>query len=313
MPGGQPSRGLAGLPGLLGPEGQSLRPDVSQKSFVGGWIAALAGSSTGSIFKTDGDVPVVLEKATAICPNIGGRVAKPFNEWTVLPHGELTQLDDRLLVVSGTLRMPPMGNVERRMTVVRLEDGRLVVYSAIALGEEHMKTIESFGNLAYLIIPNDLHRMDVKPWKDRYPAMTVVAPAGARAKVEQVVPVDVSSVSFSDPSVQFLTVAGTEEREAALSVETSTGTTLVLNDLIFNLANREGLTGWLFKAIGLTGDEPHIAAPVRWREIKDKRALRAQLESWAALPGLQRIIIAHGHMITDDPRGVLARIAEDLA
>ena len=60
-------------------------------------------------------------------------MAKPFTEWTVLPHGRLTRIDDNILSVSGSLRMPPMGKVERRMTAVRLNDGRLVIYSAIAL------------------------------------------------------------------------------------------------------------------------------------------------------------------------------------
>src|SRR4030095_129706 len=56
-------------------------------------------------------------------------MAKPFNAWTVLPHGKLTRLDDRMLSVTGMLHMPPMGDVERRITLVRLRDGRLVVYS----------------------------------------------------------------------------------------------------------------------------------------------------------------------------------------
>jgi hypothetical protein len=240
-------------------------------------------------------------------------MARPFKTWTVLPHGELTRLDDRLLIVTGFLHMPPMGQVERHMTVVRLRDGRLVVYSAIALGEVEMSKLESFGAPAYLVIPNDLHRMDVKPWKDRYPTIAVISPAGARAKVEEIVHVDASGVTFSDPSVQFIPVAGTDQREAALSVETEGGTTLVLNDVIFNLANRKGLRGWLFKAVGLTGDEPHIAPPVRLRLVRDQRALRAQFESWSRLPNLERIIIAHGNIIDADPRRVLARIAEDLA
>ena len=62
-------------------------------------------------------------------------MAKPFTDWTILPHGKPTRLDENLLTVTGVLRMPPMGDVERRMTVVRLRDGRLVVYSAIALDE----------------------------------------------------------------------------------------------------------------------------------------------------------------------------------
>jgi hypothetical protein len=137
--------------------------------------------------------------------------------------------------------------------------------------------------------------------------------SGARARVEEIVPVDASTVDFQDPSVQFLTVPGTGKKEAGLSIETETGTTLVLNDLIFNLANREGLRGWLFKTIGMTGDRPHIPPPVRMREVEDKEALRGQLETWSRLPSLERIIIAHGNIIGEDPRGVLGRIAQDLA
>jgi hypothetical protein len=240
-------------------------------------------------------------------------MAKPFSEWTVLPHGKLTALEDNLLSVTGVMRMPPMGDVDRRMTVVRLSDGRLVVYSAIALDEAEMSVLERFGAPAYLIVPSDLHRMDVKIWKNRYPALKVVAPAGARAKVARIIPVDATSVDFGDPAVRFVTVPGTGEREAALLVETGSGTTLVLNDLIFNMANRPGVSGWAFKAIGLTGDRPHIAAPVRMRQVKDRDALRAQLERWSHLPSLKRVIVAHGEIIANDAAQVLGRIAKDLA
>ena len=104
-------------------------------------------------------------------------MARPFTEWTVLPHGELDLLEDNLICASGFLRMPPMGEVERRMTVVRLRDARLVVYSAIALDEAEMTALESFGRPGYLIVPNGLHRMDARIWKERYPGMKVIAPA----------------------------------------------------------------------------------------------------------------------------------------
>lgn len=240
-------------------------------------------------------------------------MAKPFTEWTVLPHGELTRLDDNLWSVVGMLHMPPMGEVERRMTVVRLGDNRLVVYSAIALREAEMRALESFGTPAYLIVPNDIHRMDVKAWKVRYPALRVIAPAAARAKVEAVVAVDATTVDFGDPGVTYVTVPGTGEREAALLVETASGTSLLLNDVIFNLANRPGLSGWLFKTIGMTGDEPHVPAPVRMRLVKDKAALRAQFERWSRLPNLKRVIISHGSIIANDAAHVLGRIAKELA
>src|SRR4249919_2942901 len=106
-------------------------------------------------------------------------MAKPFRSWTVLPHGKLQHLEPNLLTVTGLIDMPPLGEVERRMTVVRLHDGALVIYSAIAL--------ESFGRPAYLIVPNAIHRMDARTWKDRYPTMQVIAPPAARERASEIV------------------------------------------------------------------------------------------------------------------------------
>jgi hypothetical protein len=238
-------------------------------------------------------------------------MTKPFSDWTVLPHGKLERIDDNILCVTGTLEMP-LGEYTRRMTVVRLRDARLVIYSAIALDDVEMKTLEQLGPPAFLIVPNNLHRLDAKVWKDRYPSMRVITPSGALPKVKDVVAVDATEVDFGDPAVKFVAVPGTGELDSALVIEGRSGTTLVLNDLIFDIENRPGFSGWLFKLLGLTGDAPHIPAPVRMREVKDKLALATQLRAWAAVPNLKRIIISHGKIVVDDPRGVLERVAHEL-
>jgi hypothetical protein len=237
---------------------------------------------------------------------------KPFKEWTVLPHGKLLRLDDNLLSVAGDMQMP-LGHYPRRMTVVRLQDGKLVIYSAIALDEDEMLAIEAFGVPEYLIVPNDLHRMDAKIWKDRYPEMVVIAPAGVRRKVEQVVPVHRTAIDFDDPRVRVVSVRGTEDHEIALVVGTASGTTLVVNDLIWNLDDRPGLGGWVMAAMGFTGSHPRIPPIVELKAIKDKSALRVQLEAWARIDGLNRIIVSHGEIVTRDAPGVLAHLAKDLA
>jgi hypothetical protein len=239
-------------------------------------------------------------------------MAKPHREWTVLPHGKLKRLEHNLLSVTGTMNMPPMGEVTRRMTIVRLSDGRLVIYSAISLDEVEMNALESYGTPAFLIVPGDIHRMDAKPWKDRYPTLKVIAPAGARDKVSEIVPVDATTVDFGDPAVHFMAMPGTGDKEAVLVVETANGITVVLNDLIFDLANRPGFSGWLFKAIGMTGDEPHIPLPVKLKEVEDKQAISDQLQRWARMPNLQRVIISHGNIITATPGAVLNRISAEL-
>jgi hypothetical protein len=106
-------------------------------------------------------------------------MSRPLQQWKVLPHGKLSEVDENILTVTGDIRMPMM-SLPRRMTVVRLNGSRLIVFSAIALNEDEMTGLEAYGRPAFLIVPSDKHRLDARPWKNRYPAMQVVAPEGAR-------------------------------------------------------------------------------------------------------------------------------------
>ena len=126
-------------------------------------------------------------------------MTQPFQQWKVPPHGKLSQIDDNILTVIGEIHMPLM-DLPRRMTVVRLTDSRLVVWSAIALDEDEMVALEACGVPAYLIVPSDKHRLDAKIWKDRYPGIPVVAPEGALAKVEEIVPVDTGGAELRRPA-----------------------------------------------------------------------------------------------------------------
>jgi hypothetical protein len=236
---------------------------------------------------------------------------KPFTEWKVLPHGKLTAIEDGILTVVGDIPMP-VGDMKRRMTVVRLSDRRLVIFSAVALDEEEMHALEDFGEPAFLIVPNNHHRLDSKIWKDRYPAMQVITPKGAREEVEKVVHVDATSADFGDPDIALITVPGTHEHEAALEVRRPNGTTLVLNDVVGNMRDTSGFGGWLLRMMGFAGDKPHVPFPVKLAMINDKAALAVQLRRWAELPGLKRILVSHGSTIEDDPRGALRELAVSL-
>src|SRR6184192_2151731 len=116
-------------------------------------------------------------------------MTKPFKHWKVLSHGKLKQIDDNILTVTGDIHMPLM-DLPRRMTVVRLRDSRLVIFSAIALDEDEMAQLEEYGRPAFLVVPSDHHRLDAKIWKDRYPSIQVVAPEGSREAIEKIVHVD---------------------------------------------------------------------------------------------------------------------------
>ena len=239
-------------------------------------------------------------------------MSRPLQQWKVLPHGKLSEVDENILTVTGDIRMPMM-SLPRRMTVVRLNGSRLIVFSAIALNEDEMTRLEAYGRPAFLIVPSDKHRLDAKPWKNRYPAMQVVAPEGARAKVEDVVPVDTVAPEFDDPNVQFVAVPGTRGHEAALVVRTPNGTTLVLNDLVGNIRSEPGSRSWLLQLAGFAGKEAQIPRVVKMVMIKDANALRAQLMQWAEIESLKRILVSHGSPIDQNPRQTLRDLAGSLA
>ena len=163
-----------------------------------------------------------------------------------------------------------------------------------------------------MIVPNGHHRLDAKIWKDRYPRLQVIAPAGARAKVEKAVPVDATHADFNDPHVALVTVPGTRENEAALEVRGPNGTTLILNDVVGNIQKTSGFGGWFLRLMRFAGNEPRIPIPVRLTMIRDKAAFAAQLRRWAELPSLKRIVVSHGSTIDYNTTGILRKLATSL-
>jgi hypothetical protein len=234
-----------------------------------------------------------------------------FQTWKVLPHGKLTEVDENILTVVGEIPMP-IGGLQRRMTVVRLTDGRLVIFSAISLDEDEMQALEDYGRPAYLIVPNSHHRLDAKTWKDRYPDIQVITPKGARPKVEDAVPVDATSADFGDDNVLLIDVSGTRSLESALLITGTHGTTLVLNDVVANIRDEKGFGGWLLRMMNFAGDGPQVPIPIRAAIVSDKAALSEQLLRWADIPSLKRILVSHGSAIETDPCGALRQLAASL-
>lgn len=240
-------------------------------------------------------------------------MAKPKarDRWNVLPHKEIEQLADNLWRVEGSLRSMPL---KRVMTLARLPDGDLVIHNGIALPEALMAQIEGWGRPRYLVVPNGWHRLDAAAYLRRYPDLEVLCPRGARKQVAKVVPVTGDYQAFSPPdgSVRLEQIDGVGEAEGVMVVRSDDGTTLVFNDLIFNMPHLPGPSGLFFRYVSQGTGGPRITRIGRLIMIKDKRACRASLESLAELPGLQRIIVSHHETITAEPAAVLRRIAHSL-
>jgi len=238
-------------------------------------------------------------------------MAKALETWEVQEHGSVQELDEGLLTVEGTITMP-LGHFPRRMTVVRLAGGGTVIYSAVALEEADMRRIEALGAPTFMVVPSGHHRLDARIWKHRYPSITVVAPAGARADVEEVVSVDATGDVFDDPDVRFMVVNGTAQREAALLVTRGDDRTLVINDVIAHVAHPDGLGAKVMaRLMGFGVKQPQVPRVIQRMVVEDKRALAAQFREWSNDEHLRRIIVSHGDVI-HEPQEALSALAEAL-
>ena len=127
-----------------------------------------------------------------------------------------------------------------------------------------MKELEAWGTPAFLIVPNAGHRMDARIWKKRYPALTVIAPPAARAKVEPIVAVDRTDGDLGDPGVTLTFPACAAGREALMTVKHADGrTTIIINDLVMNSRHGRGFSGFMFKLLGFTSNGPQVSLPSR--------------------------------------------------
>ena len=229
-------------------------------------------------------------------------------EWKTLPHGPLERLAENLWRVVGDL---PRGPLKRVMTVVRRDDGKLLVHSAIALEPAAQAQLEALGEPAYLVVPNGFHRLDAPRYQARYPAMRVYCPRGSRARVAEVVRVDGAYEDYpQDGSTSLAYVDGVSDAEGLLHVRSPDGATLVLNDLVFDMPHEHGLQGFVLRHVMDSSGGPRLSRLCRLFLVKDKAKLRVALQALADTPDLVRIVVSHHQLIAERPAEILRTLAE---
>lgn len=230
-------------------------------------------------------------------------------EWQVLPHGPLEHHEDNLWSCRGSLQGMAL---LRRMSVVRLPDGRLVLYSAIALDAERMAELERWGQPAFLIVPNGHHRLDAPRYAARYPGLVVLCAPQVRAAVEKRVAVtgDLGRLPQA-PELRAFSQPGTRTSEAALVVQSGARASLVFNDTLFNHPHLPGLQGAVLRLMGSSGG-PRVSPLGKLTLISDRVAFKAGLRELADTPGLVRILVSHCDPIEKDAAATLRAIADGL-
>jgi hypothetical protein len=184
------------------------------------------------------------------------------------------------------------------MVVARRSDGRLVIHDALALDEEGMSELESLGKPAYIIVANASRRLDAPDLKRRFPKAQVFAPRGTLQAVEKVVKVDGLYEDVPpDDDVRFELLHGIADA-GAMIVRSTDGVTVILDDAIvdtdrkrqpLDVFSSSRVSRLFSKGVSL------LDQFVKSFVVKDKRALREDLERYAEDPDLVRLVVVAPH------------------
>jgi hypothetical protein len=229
----------------------------------------------------------------------------------LFPHDDIEPLAPNLWTVRGSLPFP----LKRHMIIYRLGDGSLLLHSVIAMSDEGMAKLEALGRPAAVIVPHTGHRMDAPFYKARYPQIRILAPAGARAKVEEVIEVDATcEEALPALGVRVHPVPAFKNGELAYELDLQGGgKALVMSDCVANRDHPKGFGGWFFANVtgGIKG-RLGVARIMRVMMMTNRAEARAGLEKLAKIPDLTLLSVAHGRPITERVSEALREAAAGL-
>ena len=220
----------------------------------------------------------------------------------IFPYSGPVKLAPNLWQVTGSFGVP---GVPRNMTVVRTEQGELVLYSVIAMHEEGMRALEGLGRPSVMVVPHRRHQMDAPFFKQRYPALRVLAADPARVTS---VTVDGPLTELGRFGIETYVLPGNVQEDTVMDVPIETGRALCVCETLNNIST-SGFLSVLLRVLGPPGGGFGVPRAVRWREIRDRDALRAWLQKQSERTDLRFLLFGHGAPLTSDIPGALRRAA----
>jgi hypothetical protein len=215
-------------------------------------------------------------------------------------------LADRLWVAEHPMKAMGM-ELGRRMTVVRLTDGRLWLHSVGRLTPEVRGWLEGLGRVAFVVSPSQLHRRWMEQYAAAYPDAALVASPGLPKKRPDLAfdrtLGDRPEPEWAEELDQTVFPVRGDYREVVFLHRPSR--TLILTDLCFHIPAGRGLvTSTLARAFGYY--ERFDASRLLRVMVADRPAARAALErilTW----DFDRVIIGHGEVAESRGKPALER------
>lgn len=194
-----------------------------------------------------------------------------------------------------------------RTTVVRLDDGGLLLHSPAPPTDALAEQLRALGPVRWLVVPNCFHHLGTPAAAAVFPEARVVGPASALKRNKELrIHMDIRDPQLGEQvaELEALPLQGVPFLDETVLYHRPTQT-LLGADVVLRADAKDH---WTFRwGARITGCYERVRVPpdVKWK-IPDKaaaaRSIRAMLERPA-----QRLIVGHAEIIEEDCRDLLAQ------
>ncbi|AXQ31123.1 DUF4336 domain-containing protein [Solimonas sp. K1W22B-7] len=197
-------------------------------------------------------------------------------------------------------------HIGTRMTVVRLSNGSLLLHSPVPMSETLMAEINALGPVRHIVCPNVFHHLYAAAAVAAFPDAILHGPPALRAKRKDLAfGAELSETPHPDWGGDFelLTIAGCWIRETVFYHPATR--TLIACDLVENFhGSPHAPTRLYLKLQGLYG-VVGFGRLLRFL-YRDRRSARVSIDRLLQWP-FERLVLAHGEVLTDDARESVRR------
>lgn len=188
-----------------------------------------------------------------------------------------------------------------RSTVVRLEDGALLVHSPPEPTEAFCAALRALGELRWIVVPNCFHHLGAPATAARFASAKVVGPPSApahNAKLQLHLGLTDDAFLGAVKELEAIPLEGCPFLDETVFFHRPTGS-LIGADLVLSAGPRDHWT-WRWAA-RLTGCYENVRPPPDVRKkTKPSEAAARSIDRMAALP-LKRLLVAHADTIEERP------------
>ena len=221
---------------------------------------------------------------------------------------KLIQVTERIWTAPSPLTVLGIIQLNTRMTIIRLQSGKLWIHSPIPWTEELDSEIRTLGEIEYIVAPSCFHHMFVGPWKEHHPKASICAPNGLRRKrsdlqIDHDLQIDGHKLWQDD--INCVEIKGMPFVQEHVFFHRKSRT-LIVTDLLFFLPLSTGFTSFY---AWLNGVKETVSTPLLFKSaIKDKTAFSSSIEEVRLMAGdVQNLSLCHHIVLTTDAPTMASR------